>query len=93
MKNLLLAQVQREKHKRRRTKPELKEIRETTTATGTQTELTVNEVESLINSETLPIKEVEKLQQRCAQLELDNTRLRAEDEKLSEKITELNEGF
>ena len=42
-----------------------------------QTVLTVNEVESLVKLEAQHTKEMEELQQRCAQLEQDNTRLRA----------------
>ena len=83
--------VQRDNNKQGRTEAE--EICETVTATGTRTVLTRNEVESLVNSEVRHSKEVEELQQRCVQLEQDNTRLRAEKEELREKITVLNEAF
>ena len=62
------------------------------TATGTQTVLTVNEVESLVKSEAQYTKETEELKQRCGQLEQDNTRLRSEKQELREK-TVLNEDF
>ena len=39
------------------------------------------------------MKEIEELQQRCAQLEQDNARLRAKKQELKEKITVLNENF
>lgn len=42
-----------------------------------QTVLTVNEVESLVKLEPPHTKEMEELEQRWAQLEQDNTRLRA----------------
>ena len=42
-----------------------------------QTVLTVNEAESLVKLEAQHTKEMEELEQRCAQLEQDNTRLRA----------------
>ena len=60
--------------------------------TGTQTVLTVNEMERLVRSEAVRNKEMEKQQLRCVELEQDNTRLRAEKE-LRAKITELNEDF
>ena len=65
----------------------------TTATPGTQTVLTMNEVESLVKSEAHHTKEIEELQQRCAQLEQDNARLRAEKQELKEKITVLNEDF
>jgi len=58
-----------------------------------QTELTGNEVESLVKSEMQHSREVEELRQRCAQLEQESTRLRAEKEELRERITVLNEAF
>ena len=60
------------------------------TATGTQTVLTMKDLENLENSEAQHVKEKEELQQRCTQLEQDNMRLRVEKEGLREKVTALD---
>ena len=86
--------VQRERNKRRRTEPEPEpDDTMVTKSIGTQTVITMNEVESLMKSETQHVKELGELRQTCAQLEQDNTRLRAETKELREQITKLDEEF
>lgn len=65
---------------------------------STQTLLTMNEVESLVElkeQHNSACREVTELQEKCEKLEQDNTSLRAEKEDLSQKVArlELNEDF
>ena len=62
-----------------------------TTATDSQTVPTMKWKAQLSQRHT--IRKKQELQQRCAQLEQDNARLRAEKQELKEKITVLNEDF
>ena len=62
-----------------------------TTAIDSQTVLTMKWKAQLSQRHT--IRRKQELQQRCAQLEQDNARLRAEKQELKEKITVLNEDF